>query len=50
MNKEQYEEIIGSLVEFVKRVSSGENATSEEVKVLPEVAKVLLDMNRAVSN
>lgn len=42
MDQEQKEIVIAALVDFVKRASQF-GATPEEVAVLPEVAKVLLD-------
>lgn len=42
MNDKQSKEVIDALVNFVKRVSQG-GAPPEEVQVLPEVARVLLE-------
>ena len=41
MNKERHDEVMKALLDFVLRVSKGA-ATSEEVAVLPEVAKIVL--------
>lgn len=40
MNKEQFEQFINALLEFVKRASQPD-ATAEEVETLPAVANVL---------
>lgn len=44
MEKKQYNEIVESLVLFIKRVSSGRNASPAEVAALPEIVKVLFDI------
>lgn len=38
------EEFETSLLDFVKRVSKGETTSETEVQVLPEVAKVLMEL------
>lgn len=44
MTKEQYKQVIQSLVNYVSRVSKGEEYASEkEVEVLPEIVKILLN-------
>ncbi|MCM1008976.1 MAG: hypothetical protein NC485_13900 [Ruminococcus flavefaciens] len=46
MTLDQEKYVTEALVDFVKRVAKG-NATSEtEIAVLPEVAKVLLEISR----
>ena len=45
VNKEQKDEVIECLVNFVKRVSSDEkSATQAEIAALPEIAKLLFDV------
>lgn len=46
MNKEQREKIIKALVDFVVRVAEGKQTSETEVKVLPEVVKVLIELDR----
>ncbi len=45
MDKEQIEEFVDALLEFVKWASK-KGATAEEVEALPEVARVLADFNQ----
>lgn len=45
MNSGQYEKVIDSLVLFIERASK-KDATPEEIKALPEVAKVLFSCAR----
>ena len=42
----QKEEILGDLVDFVKRVASGHSKNQEETMVLPEIARLLIDTRR----
>ena len=45
MSKEQKDEVVECLVNFVKRVSSNEKpATPAEIAALPDVARLLLDV------
>lgn len=43
MNLEQREKLLKSLLEFVVRVSSNENASPAEIAALPEIARLLCD-------
>lgn len=42
MNKEQKEEVVATLVEFIERVAKGQATCGTEIAVLPQVAEVLL--------
>lgn len=44
MNKKQKEEVIESLVKFVKQVSDDKEASPAAIAILPEIAKVLFDV------
>ena len=46
MNKEQKEKVVKKLVDFVVRVAEGKQTSETEVKVLPEVVKVLIELDR----
>lgn len=41
-------EVVDALIDFIKRASQ-ENATPQEVAVLPEVAKILLSLQSEIS-
>lgn len=46
MSKEQKEKVVKKLVDFVVRVAEGKQTSGTEVKVLPEVVKVLIELDR----
>ena len=43
LTKEQAQQVLDAMVNFVIRVSAGENASEGEATALPNVVKVLLD-------
>ena len=45
MNDEQYKAVISALCDFVVRAAK-ENATPEEIAVLPEVARAIKEITR----
>lgn len=45
---EQKEEVLEALVGFVKRVADGKSTNQEEVAVLPDIARLLIDTRRAL--
>lgn len=47
MEKEQKKMVINSLVEFVERTSKNNEAPPEALLVLPEVARLLLDVTQS---
>lgn len=44
--KQQKDEVIECLVDFVKRVSKGSDVSPAEIMALPEIAKLLLEVRR----
>lgn len=43
---EQYNEVVSSLVGFIKRVSDGQTASESETAILPETVRVLREFAR----
>lgn len=48
ISMKQKEEILEALVGFVKRVASGQSMNQEEVAVLPDIARLLIDTRRVL--
>lgn len=46
MSKEQKEKVVKKLVDYVVRVAEGKQTSGTEVEVLPEVVKVLIELDR----
>ena len=48
MSREQQQEIVDKLVEFTKRVADGNSSNDNEVLMLPEITRLLLDTRRGI--